>query len=563
MYPRAYSLLLSLALLKAAFAQTPPNPTVQPKTDEETCTVSGTVFRKADGVPLKNALVQLLMDNDRDHAIATRSTLDGKFLLQNLPCEKYSMMVSRNGYVTSKYGQKKPSDPGTRFSLRPGQKMEGLVFYLDRAAVITGRVFDEDGEPMPGVTVTTLRQGFLQGRKRLWPAAVATTNDLGEYRVYGLQAGRYYLKAEPHTWGRVVGEKQYSGSEKSAPERAYKGLCYPGTTDLSKASTVQVREAEEAPSIDFLMKEVPVVRLRGRIVSVLPKIGNRNYFDVQVNPRNQLEASFGWSYSSERVRSDGSFEVPDVIPGEYTITATQFGEDRNSATQMDLDVGSTDINDLLLVIGGGFEVHGTVIWEGKPSVEKDGLAVSAVPPGFDFYQGQGGHSSVDKNSQFVWKDMPEGQYQVDIFGMGKDVYVKEIKAGENRAEGNVIKLNKGTAEVQITLSSRGARLQGMVITEENLPAPGVWTVAIAENAWIGKRAWAATTDQNGHYELRGLPPGKYKLYSWQDIEESSWDDPDVVKPYEDKGTPIELQDGDSKTADQTLINLKEAAPKGE
>lgn len=256
MYPRAYSLLLSLALLKAAFAQTPPNPTVQPKTDEETCTVSGTVFRKADGVPLKNASVQLLMDNDRDHAIATRSTLDGKFLLQNLPCEKYSMMVSRNGYVTSKYGQKKPSDPGTRFSLRPGQKMEGLVFYLDRAAVITGRLFDEDGEPMPGVTVTALRQGFLQDRKPSCP----------------------------------------------------------------------------------------------------------------------------------------------------------------------------------------------------------------------------------------WR----------------------VDGGDCR-----------------------------------------------------KRAWAATTDQNGHYELRGLPPRRYKLYSWQDIEESSWDDPDVVKPYEDKGTPIELQDGDSKTADQTLINLKEAAPKGE
>ncbi len=291
---------------------------------------------------------------------------------------------------------------------------------------------------------------------------------------------------------------------------------------------MQVKAGEEVPSVDFLMREQTVVRVRGRVVSVFTKSTERGNFEVQVRPKNQSELFFRMTSTGNRVHSDGTFELPNMTPGGYLITAYQFGEQRHS-TEQEIEVGSTDVEGLILMIGAGIEVHGTVGWEGQPSMEKDGITVIATSPELDF--GGGGSSLVDKNSQFVWKALSEGQIRVDVWGMSKDCYVKEIRAGENRADGNIIKLNRGGGEVQITLCSRGARVAGTVLTAESVPVANAWAVAMAENSWVGKKAWTVTTDQNGHYELRGLPPGKYKIYSWQDLEEGSWEDPDVLKEY--------------------------------
>ena len=557
---RRMTVLLSLsfcgALLNAQTA-TPPSRANLP---EDTCTVSGTVFRSADNTPLKNAIIELILDGDQEHAIATRTTAEGQFRLKNLPAGQYEFYVSRNGYVTAQYGQKKPTDPGSKLWLHPGQPIQDLVFRLQRAAVIAGRVFDEEGEPMAGVAVMAMRQSFYRGKKRLRDAGSSDTNDLGEYRIYGLGPGRYYLSANAAEGGYAVGEKQYSESLKAGPEKAYTRLYYPGTSDMSRASTVQVKEAEEVSSVDFLMKEQLVVRVSGRIVSVFTKDTGRNYFDVRLLPKNQSELFSHVSYSASRVHRDGTFELPDVIPGEYTVTAMQFNEQMHS-TEQDLEVGNTDVEGLLLVIGAGSDVHGTVVWEGKRSVEKDGLTVMVAGPGLEFRAG--GNALVDKNSQFVWKDLPDGQFRVDVEGMGKDGYVREIKVGETPADGNVVKLNRNGGEVKITLSSHGARVSGTVLTAENLPASNAWAVAVRENSWMGKKAWAVTTDQNGHYDLQGLPPGSYRFYCWQDLEEGSWEDSDVLKEYEEKGISIEVQDGDAKAVDLNLIELKDAGKQGE
>ncbi len=559
MYRKILAAIFLLVFRATGFSQTPPAPNKSIAPDE-TCTVSGSVFRSADNAPLKNATIQLFLDHDRDHVIAAWTTVDGQFRLKNLPAGQYNLVVSRNGYVTTKYGQKKPSDPGSKLALRPGQSVQDLVFRLERAGVITGRVFDEDGEPMSQVNVAAMRQGFRDGKKRLWEEGNSETNDLGEYRIYGLPPGRYYLSADSTGTNRVVGEKQYAGLEKSGPEKAYTRLYYPGTTDLGRASNVQVSEAEEVPAIDFLMKELPVVRVRGRIVSAFRNGTERANFDVQLRPKNPSELFFRMSYSALQVRSDGTFEVPDVAPGEYTVMVAQFGEQLHY-TEQDIEVGATDVDGLLLVIGAGSNVHGTVVWDGPPSLEKEGLTVIATPSGRDY--GGGGYSLVDKNSQFLWKELSDGQFRVEVMGMGKDCYIREIRVGENRADGNVVRLGKGGGEVQITISSRGATVAGSVLTTESVPVANAWAVAVAENSRVGKKTWSVTTDQNGHYELRGLSPGKYKVYSWQDLEEGSWEDPEVLKEYEEKGSSAELQEGDRKTIELTLIPLTDGAKQSE
>jgi hypothetical protein len=205
---RPSCLVLAFLLGEICCAQVPTVPQNKDHTDE-TCTVSGMVVRSEDNAPLKNATVHLANDADREHQIATKTSADGRFELKNVPPGQYKLRVTRNGYVDQGLNQRKPGDPGATFTLRPSQRISELLFKLARAAVITGKVFDEDGEPMVGVTVRAMRQDFSNGRKGLGFANENLTDDLGEFRLFGLAPGRYYISAQLSAWDHIVGDREF------------------------------------------------------------------------------------------------------------------------------------------------------------------------------------------------------------------------------------------------------------------------------------------------------------------------------------------------------------------
>ena len=55
--------------------------------------------------------------------------------------------------MRQEFGQRGPNQPGSILSLAPGQTLQDIVFRLIPAAVITGRVYDEEGEPIAGATI--------------------------------------------------------------------------------------------------------------------------------------------------------------------------------------------------------------------------------------------------------------------------------------------------------------------------------------------------------------------------------------------------------------------------
>ena len=118
---------------------------------------------------------------------------------------------------------------------------------------------------------------------------------------------------------------------------------------------------------------------------------------------------------------------------------------------------------------------------------------------------------------------------------------------------------KGSAgPLEITVSSLGARIEGTVTNEESLPVAGVWVVAVPEEPkrkqhYLFK---SITTDQYGHFDLRGLPPGKYKLFSWDGVEQGEWEDTDFLKDSDEKGVAIDLNGSDTKAIELKLIQVK-------
>jgi hypothetical protein len=551
---RPSRLVLAFLLGQICSAQVPTVPQNNDHADE-TCTVSGMVVRSQDSAPLKNATVHLVNDADREHQIATKTSADGHFELKNVPPGQYKLRVTRNGYVDQELNQKKPGDPGATFTLGPGQRTSDLVFKLGRAAVITGKVFDEDGEPMVGVSVRTIRQVFTDGRKGFRSTNEQETNDLGEFRLFGLSPGRYYITADLSAWNRVVGDREFSSSEKSTGEKGYAKVYYPSALEIARASSVYVKEGEEIPSIDIFMKEVTVYRVRGKVQYLFPHRGTGDT-QLMVTRRGQR---LDWDVAAHAlVKADGSFQIPELAPGEYTVKGYFFDQEKFYSTQEDVDVVNADIDGLTLSLAQGTEISGHLLWDGKPSLEGERASVflsSEESAGYD----RGGWAHVEENNQFTMKDVSQGTFRVNVTGISKDCYIKEVHFGETPLPDHLLHVKRGlVGPLDVTISSKGARLQGTVTNPESTPVAGVWVVAVPEESKRSLRDLykSVTTDQYGHYDLRGFAPGKYSIFSWDGVESEEWEDPEFLKTNGANGVAIEMSDSDSKSADLQLIELK-------
>jgi hypothetical protein len=382
---------------------------------------------------------------------------------------------------------------------------------------------------------------------------------LGEYRIFGLAPGRYYVSAEEQTWNRVVGDKEFNAVEKGIEEKAYAKTYFPATLDVGRASTVAVKEGEEIPAVDILMKEIVVHRVRGKVTNLLSKTRGGENVQVIVLRKGSVA---GWSEvgATNIAKADGTFEIPAIPPGEYSLLAFSFDDGKVHSTQEDLEVGNADVEGLALTIGPGVNIPGRVAWEGKPSLDKAGLTVEISSPEPAFVWG--GAAEVETNNQFTLRDVPEGEFRLTVAGLSKDCYVKEVRYGDALLPDVSFRVVKGTAgPLDITLSSLGARVQGTVTNEDSLPVAGVWAVAVPEEPKRKQHHLfkSITTDQYGHFDLHGLAPGKYRLFSWDGVEKDEWEDSDFFKESEEKGVTIDVKDSDTKAIELKLIRVKNSA----
>ena len=513
------------------------------------------VVKMSDGTPMKNASVWL-DGEDREHWIAATTGPDGNFALANIPSGKYKLRVSRNGYVTAEYGQQKPSDPGATFSLSPGQEKKSLLFRLIPAAVIAGRVFGEDGEPMQRATVTALKEVYYEGRRTLATRAMVNTDDLGQFRLFGLAPGRYFVSAADAQW-HVVGDREFLVGAEQEPERGYIKTYYPGTSDAAKALAISVREGEEVPGADFILKAVAVFRVRGRVVNQTAHNKGANLVNLNLLSRARgLELHFNKGFTVSR--ADGTFEISGVIPGSYTLSAIWSDQEKTYSTREKLEVRESDLEGVTLVLSAGANISGQIVWDGKPSVDGE-LSIRLQPAENSMYFRGMISAPFEKGQEFILKEIMDGEYRVSVDGLGKDCYIKDTVYGDAHAADAMISVGKGgNAHLELIVSSRGARVQGAVADKDGLPATGVWVVAVPDEARRGipQLFKAQTTDQYGKFDLHGLAPGSYQVFSWTGIENGEWQDEDFLKEFEKKGEAVEVRDEDTKTLNLTVVQSK-------
>ena len=548
--------LASFLLTSSVAAQTPTRTTPSSTQKKDECSIAGMVVKLAGGEPLTKATVHLQSMDDRTRAISTVTNTGGRFELKGINPGRYRLTVSRVGFVTEEYGQRKTDDPGAVLSLRPGQELKDLLFRMIPSGVIAGRILDEDGEPLPSVNVTASREVYSEGKRGLSMGATVETNDLGEYRLFGLSPGRYFVSAVYPRWSRLAGDADSGNSEPE--QQGYAKMYYPGTVDVEKAIPMVVKGGDEISSIEILLRKVLTYRIRGRVYNqITHKPGTGT--NVLLMPKTNRH-EWGSEQPANVQKQDGSFEIPEVLPGSYVLTAFWFDEGKIYSTRMPVEVGNADVEGLAVTIAPGININGRIIWDGKPSLEKDELTVTPVPVDLSLvFQSS---TRVTQGSIFTLKDVGEGTYHAEVSGQSKDCYIKDVQYGRSSAlEDGFTVVPEAPAMLEVTISSRGARVQGTVADKDGLAAAGVWVALVPELAHRTQdRLYKTlTTDQYGRFDLRGIPPGEYKLFSWEEVESGAWEDPEFLKPFEQEGEKIVLQEGDHKTLSLVTIRTRSEA----
>ncbi len=192
--------------------------------------LEGSVVKEPDGEPLKKAIVELIAENQEEGGNYTAtSDADGRFKIVDILPGRYKMFVERTGYI--EVDQKRRRSPGVALSFEAGQDLKDQALLMLPAAIITGHVLDEDGDPISNADVVVLRRKYSSGRIKFEPVGTAQTNDLGEYRIGGLVTGKYYLSASPPANFQSLVPPQSSSPSggSSSADAAYVTTYYPNT----------------------------------------------------------------------------------------------------------------------------------------------------------------------------------------------------------------------------------------------------------------------------------------------------------------------------------------------
>ena len=529
---------LGCVLFCLGFQQAPaPAPAAKSKPKDPPASLEGRVLNAASGEPVKKATLMMVRTGGGAAPVTTESDDNGHFIFQELAPGRYMLIGERAGFARQAYGARTNPFAGMPLLFSSGQEIKELVFKLSPSAVIAGRVTDDEGEPIPNVTVMALRTMYQRGRKQFAPLGAAQTNDVGEFRIASLKSGRYIVSATYRNLGVTMAGTSSKPPAADKPEPSFTTTFYPGAIDPAGASPIEVGVGAEIRA-DIRMVKVNTFRVRGK----LAEVPQGKPIIVTMTPAGSGVTGMITRSMGLAQQTDGTFEIKGVAPGSYLLSATGTDMVTIGAVRP-LQVTDQHIEGIVLEAGAGGDLPGTLTVESKDPVDLKDLQVTLEP--IDVVS-LGLKAPVAEDGKFTLKNVTPGRYRVNFNNDPPTSYVLSMRHGTTDIVEDGVDLTGGvTGSLQIVLSLAGGQVEGTVQGADDQPLSGA-TVALIPVSKRPSFYRENISDQHGAFSFKGIKPGDYEVLAWEEIEQGAYQDPEFLKPFESKAEAVSVKENDRK-----------------
>ena len=535
---RTMIVIAAIPILLAA--QAPAQPPPAREAPKATASIRGRITASDTGRGLRRAQVSI-GGPELPQRRSASTNARGDFEIRGLPPGRYTVSVNRSGYLPFEYGQRRVGERGKTVELAEGEALSSIDILMPRASVISGRVLDENGEPIPNVGIWIMRQEFFRGRRRFVPVSVGVrTDDIGEYRATGLTAGEYLVLA-------TVRETWTAGAEKKQVF-AYAPTYFPGTASLEQAQQVKVAAGKETPNIDLALIAAPAVTISGtaRGSDGAPLTGGSvNLSQVMMGPGG---GSFG-GIGSATIDADGSWILRDIPPGEYDLEASAADRTRSRETAWTrVAVHGADVDGVSLVSEGPVKLSGQVVTDSgtalpQPPAGQLRVTIDRIGDRRQLLIAMGDDNGQVKSDGAFTATAVSGPSVVLVSPLPPGWAIKSVEVGGREIPDRAIELKGGREEtVRIVLTNSFPSITGRVTDERAADADGTVVLFPAdESRWTtgGAPIRSGRTDQKGIFRMDTVPPGEYYVIALDAVQAWEVNDPEFlgeVKAYAERLT---------------------------
>jgi protocatechuate 3,4-dioxygenase beta subunit len=494
--------------------------------------LEGTVVDSVSHLPVKKARVLIwpAFTPDREQGGGSRpakpkavmTDAGGAFSIRDLTPGAYMIQLAHPRYPQSWRSQ--------TVEVKPGPEPAPVSFEMAPGASVTGRVVDPDGDPIEGCIVH-VRSPAASGDGFILPGVlgIRASDDNGEYRVWGIQPGKYIAMARCDA--PVFEPRPLSPGPPLPPARAYAPQFYPAGADAKSAATIELAPGMEKSGVDFRMTPARVYTINGRVSSGEPF--DARHLMIFLRPANRAERYDGELRPADFDREKSAFTFPRVFPGSYVIVAFVEGDPEGRfATRRRVDVSDRSV-DVDLALLPAADLGGTVRMESGEELPKS-LTIQVLPldsPG----PNQPAPAEVAADGRFTFKSVPPGLWKVQTFGPGT-AFIKSVAMAGQEQSGSVVDTSTGGGQLTIVLSTQTATVRGTA-------APGCRIRATFEpdGEMFERREIAVMSDAGGVFQFTGLAPGKYRIYAEAASGETSQNDGRIVTVHEGETVTVDLQ----------------------